>query len=67
MSSISFGVWSTSLLLGSAHGVIGAGLLLWAPRNRIANRCLAALLLVVVALITPIRSATPVPTMSIPT
>ncbi len=53
MSSISFGMWSTSLLLGSAHGVIGAGLLLWAPRNRIANRCLAALLLVVVALITP--------------
>lgn len=53
MSSISFGMWSTSLLLGSAHGVIGAGLLLWAPHNRIANRCLAALLLVVVALITP--------------
>ncbi|QKD88410.1 helix-turn-helix domain-containing protein [Xanthomonas axonopodis] len=46
-------MWSTILLLGSAHGVLGAGLLLLAPVNRIANRCLAALLLVVVALITP--------------
>ncbi|MBB5863625.1 AraC-like DNA-binding protein [Xanthomonas arboricola] len=53
MSSITFGMWSTILLLGSAHGVLGAGLLLLAPANRIANRCLAALLLVVVALITP--------------
>ncbi|ETC84165.1 transcriptional regulator AraC family, partial [Xanthomonas hortorum pv. carotae str. M081] len=53
MSSIKFGMWSTILLLGSAHGVLGASLLLLAPVNRIANRCLAALLLVVVALITP--------------
>lgn len=53
MSSITFGMWSTILLLGSAHGVLGAGLLLLTPVNRIANRCLAALLLVVVALITP--------------
>ncbi|CAD0357999.1 hypothetical protein NCPPB940_42450 [Xanthomonas hortorum pv. taraxaci] len=53
MSSIKFGMWSTILLLGSAHGVLGAALLLLAPVNRLANRCLAALLLVVVALITP--------------
>ncbi|MET3145901.1 UNVERIFIED_ORG: hypothetical protein ABIB63_001699 [Xanthomonas axonopodis] len=53
MSSITFGMWSTILLLGSAHGVLGAVLLLLTPVNRIANRCLAALLLVVVALITP--------------
>ncbi|KAB7768469.1 helix-turn-helix domain-containing protein [Xanthomonas maliensis] len=46
-------MWSTILLLGSAHGVLGASLLLLTPVNRAANRCLAALLLVVVALITP--------------
>ncbi|MBN6110209.1 helix-turn-helix domain-containing protein [Xanthomonas bonasiae] len=46
-------MWSTILLLGSLHGVLGAVLLSLAPANRRANRCLAALLLVVVALVTP--------------
>ncbi|QNH15495.1 AraC family transcriptional regulator [Xanthomonas sp. SS] len=53
MSPIKFGMWSTILLLGSLHGVLGAVLLSLAPANRSANRCLAALLLVVVALVTP--------------
>lgn len=53
MSPIKFGMWSTILLLGSLHGVLGALLLALAPANRQANRCLAALLLVVVALVTP--------------
>ncbi|MCE9574583.1 MAG: AraC family transcriptional regulator [Deltaproteobacteria bacterium] len=46
-------MWSTILLLGSAHGVIVALLLLRARGNRIANRLLAALLVGVVLLITP--------------
>ena len=50
---IKFGMWSTILLLGSAHGVLVALLLLRARHNRAANRCLAALLVAVVLLITP--------------
>jgi AraC-like DNA-binding protein len=50
---IKFGMWSTILLLGSAHGGLVALLLLRARYNRIANRCLAALLVAVVLLITP--------------
>lgn len=50
---IRFGMWSTLLLLGSLHGLAVAALLLSARRNRIANRCLAALLVAMVAMITP--------------
>jgi AraC-like DNA-binding protein len=50
---IKFGMWSTILLLGSAHGGFVALLLLRARHNRLANRCLAALLIAVVLLITP--------------
>lgn len=50
---IRLGMWSTLLLLGSLHGLAVAALLLAARRNRIANRCLAALLVAVVAMITP--------------
>lgn len=50
---IKFGMWSTILLLGSAHGLFVALLLLRVRHNRIANRCLAALLVAVVLLITP--------------
>jgi AraC-like DNA-binding protein len=50
---IKFGMWSTILLLGSAHGFLVALLLLRARHNRLANRCLAALLVAVVLLITP--------------
>lgn len=51
--AIKFGTWSTTLLLGSLHGLVVAGLLLRARRNRSANRVLAALLVAVVLLITP--------------
>lgn len=50
---VKFGVWSIVLLLGSLHGLAMAALLLGATRNRTANRFLAALLLVIVLLITP--------------
>lgn len=50
---IRFGPWSVTLLLGSLHGLVMAGLLVRATANRAANRCLAALLLLVVLLITP--------------
>jgi AraC-like DNA-binding protein len=50
---IRFGVWSTWLLIGSLHGLVVAVLLLAARRNRSANRFLAALMLAVVAMITP--------------
>ncbi len=50
---IKFGMWSTILLLGSGHGIAMAWLLLRAPRNQVANRFLAALLLAVVLRITP--------------
>jgi AraC-like DNA-binding protein len=50
---IKIGVWSLLLLLASAHGLVVAGLLARAPRNRVANRCLALLLVAVVLLITP--------------
>jgi hypothetical protein len=49
-------MWSTILLLGSAHGLVVATLLLRAARaghHRSSNRCLAALLVSVVLLITP--------------
>lgn len=50
---ISFGVMSITLLLGAMQGVVLAGLLLVARRNRAANRYLALLILAVAALITP--------------
>ncbi|MFY2764813.1 helix-turn-helix domain-containing protein [Arenimonas sp. MALMAid1274] len=50
---MSLGPWSTLLLVGSLHGLAVAALLLRAPANRIANRCLAALMGVVVLLVTP--------------
>lgn len=50
---IRFGVWSTWLLIGSLHGLVVVVLLLAARRNRSANRFLAALMLAVVAMITP--------------
>jgi hypothetical protein len=50
---IKFGMWSTILLLGSAHGLIMALLLVRTPRNRLANRFLALLLFAVVLHITP--------------
>ncbi|WP_026802633.1 helix-turn-helix domain-containing protein [Arenimonas oryziterrae] len=46
-------MWSTLLLAGSLHGLVVAGLLWAAPRNRLANRFLATLLVTVVLLITP--------------
>ena len=46
-------MWSTILLLGSLHGLVVAGLLFNAARNRIANRFLAGLLLATVLMITP--------------
>lgn len=51
--SIKFGMWSTILLLGSAHGMVMSALLLRARRNRLANRFLAVLLVAVVLRITP--------------
>lgn len=53
MAEIKLGSWSTILLLGSLHGVLMAVLLMTAKRNRVANRCLAALLFAVILLITP--------------
>jgi AraC-like DNA-binding protein len=53
MTNVKLGTWSTILLLGSLHGMVVAVALLSAKRNRSANRCLAALLLGVVLLITP--------------
>lgn len=50
---IKFGMWSTLLLVGSLHGLVVAGLLIASARNRLANRCLAGLLVGVVLLITP--------------
>lgn len=53
MADIRLGSWSTTLLLASLHGLAMAVLLTSQTANRQANRCLAALLLVVVLLITP--------------
>lgn len=50
---VKFGMWSTLLLVGSLHGLVVAGLLVVAPRNRVSNRFLAALLCGVVLMITP--------------
>jgi AraC-like DNA-binding protein len=50
---IKFGMWSTILLVGSAHGVVVALLLARVRRNRVPNRLLAVLLLLVSLLITP--------------
>ncbi|MEZ4399964.1 MAG: AraC family transcriptional regulator [Kofleriaceae bacterium] len=50
---IRLGPWSTTLLVGSIHGLVIAGLLLRARANVAANRFLAALLVGVVLLITP--------------
>jgi len=46
---IRFGAMSITLLVGAFYGLLFAALLWFAPRNRLANRCLA-LLLVVIAL-----------------
>ncbi|KRA14996.1 helix-turn-helix transcriptional regulator [Lysobacter sp. Root604] len=53
MADVKLGTWSTILLLGSLHGLAMASLLAFSKRNRLANRCLATLLLAVVLLITP--------------
>lgn len=53
MQTIRFGLWSTTLLIGSLHGLVVAALLLRVRANRTANRFLAALLVAVVLLITP--------------
>lgn len=53
MHTIKFGLWSTTLLIGSLHGLAMAALLLRSRSNRTANRFLAVLLLAVVLLITP--------------
>lgn len=53
MADVRLGTWSTTLLLGSLHGLVMAVLLASQTVNRHANRCLAALLFVVVLLITP--------------
>jgi len=50
---IAFGPWSLTLALASIHGLVVAGLLLRTTRNRLANRCLAALLVLCVLQITP--------------
>lgn len=50
---ITFGPMSITLLLGAMQGVVLAGLLLVARRNRAANRYLALLIVAVAALITP--------------
>ncbi|WP_395682086.1 helix-turn-helix domain-containing protein [Dokdonella sp.] len=50
---IVFGPWSLTLALASIHGLVVAGLLLRTTRNRLANRCLAALLVLCVLQITP--------------
>ncbi len=53
MQQIELGTWSLLLLLASLHGLLTAGFLWASTTNRIANRVLAALLLVVVLKITP--------------
>jgi AraC-like DNA-binding protein len=50
---IGFGPWSLTLALASIHGLVVAGLLLRTARNCLANRCLAALLVLCVLQITP--------------
>jgi AraC-like DNA-binding protein len=50
---ISFGPMSITLLICAVQGVALAALLLVAKRNQTANRCLALLIMAVVALITP--------------
>lgn len=51
--SIRFGSWSTLLSLGVAFGLVVAVALLLQPRNRVANRLLAALMLVVALTLVP--------------
>ena len=50
---VRFGSWSTALGLAAAFGALVAGLLLLQPRNRTANRLLAALLIVAVLRLVP--------------
>ncbi len=50
---IKFGAWSITLALGSLHGLLMCSLLWRQHANRPANRWLAALLAVVVLMITP--------------
>ncbi len=50
---ISFGRYSTILLLGASHGLVVAALLLRTKTNRAANACLAALVVSLVLMITP--------------
>lgn len=50
---IRFGAMSIILLLGALYGVLVAAMLWWSARNRLANRFLALLILVIVARLTP--------------
>ena len=52
-ANIHFGSWSTTLGLGALFGLVVAGLLLGTRENRVANRLLAALILVVVLQLVP--------------
>lgn len=50
---IRFGSWSTTLTLGALFGLMVAGLLCCTPRNRSANRLLAALIVLIVLKLGP--------------
>ncbi|MDX2220008.1 MAG: AraC family transcriptional regulator [Burkholderiales bacterium] len=50
---IRFGAMSIILLLGALYGVLVAAMLWWSARNRLANRFLALLILVIVARLLP--------------
>lgn len=52
-ANIHFGAWSTTLGLGALFGLVVAGLLLSTRENRVANRLLAALIVVIVLLLVP--------------
>lgn len=49
---ISFGRYSTILLLGAIHGLVVAALLLRTKKNRAANTCLTALVVSLVLMVT---------------
>lgn len=50
---IRFGSMSIVLLVGALYGVLVAAMLWWSAKNRLANRFLALLILVIVARLTP--------------
>lgn len=50
---IRFGSWSTTLALGALFGLVVALLLCFTPRNRCANRLLAALIMLIVLKLGP--------------